>query len=507
VKTSSGFSDDTAAYENATSLEWVERQYLSQQFSGFHFPFAERKDIEVSWRTAYSATDRIEPDRRYYEYNSPDNLNYFFSSASLERRWSDLNETSLDLGADIKIPFQLADRIMSEAKVGFNLFNRERDSEIQRYNFNVNSNSIIGSEIPDLTNPNPNNILNEDNIGPNDQQFMLQNQSNAQDYYSATWDMTALYASVDFDFDSLYKLTTGLRFEDSFQSVETTPPGLPFGSSETKDLDSSDVFPTISLTWLPTESWQFRSAYSKTVSRPDFTELSNARFTDPILDFNVTGNPDLENSYIDNFDLRAEYYFSEEDSISLALFLKNIEKPIEQILQRGSGSAGDIRSFENSAEAEVSGLEIDFRKHVYDSGKFSTFVGGNFALIDSEVTLSAQATQEEGQSTRELQGQSPYLVNFQVGVDHYMTAQEFTLLFNQFGERISEVGRADLPNVFEQPFAQLDFAYKYTPSDQFEIKGKAGNILDADVELTQGGLVKQKYNKGIDIEVGLSYKF
>ena len=319
--------------------------------------------------------------------------------------------------------------------------------------------------------------------------------------------MMALYTSVDFDFDNLYKLTTGLRLEDSTQSVETTPAGTPFGSSQTKELDSSDVFPTISFTWLPTESWQFRSGYSKTVSRPDFTELSNARFTDPILDFNVTGNPDLENSYIDNFDLRAEYYFSGEDSITLALFYKDIEKPIEQILTRGSGSISDIRSLENSDEAQVSGLEIDFRKHVYDSGKFSTFVGGNFALIDSEVTLSAQAAQEEGQNTRELQGQSAYLVNFQVGVDHYMTKQEFTLIFNQFGERISEVGKGEMPNVLEQPFAQLDFVYKYIPADQFEVKAKVGNILDADVEFTQGGLVQQKYNKGIDIEAGLSYQF
>src|SRR5690606_9934719 len=107
------------------------------------------------------------------------------------------------------------------------------------------------------------------------------------------------------------------------------------------------------LTWLPIESWQFRAGYSKTVSRPDFTELSNARFLDPVLDFNVTGNPDLENSYIDNLDLRAEYYFDDQDSITVALFYKDIEKPIEQILKRGSGSLNDIRTFENSAEAEV----------------------------------------------------------------------------------------------------------------------------------------------------------
>ena len=49
------------------------------------------------------------------------------------------------------------------------------------------------------------------------------------------------------------------------------------------------------------------------------------------------------------------------DSLSVALFYKDMDKPIERVVQAASGTAGNSRTFQNSDSAELYGLEVDGR--------------------------------------------------------------------------------------------------------------------------------------------------
>ena len=74
---------------NEVTLQWVERQFFSQQFSGLVFLDAENT---FDWRAGLSHTSRYEPDRRNYQYR-----NDTLASTGLERRFSDLSELSFQL--------------------------------------------------------------------------------------------------------------------------------------------------------------------------------------------------------------------------------------------------------------------------------------------------------------------------------------------------------------------------------------------------------------------------
>ena len=70
---------------------------------------------------------------------------------------------------------------------------------------------------------------------------------------------------------------------------------------------------------------QFRLGYSKTVSRPDFRELSSATYTDDQFDVEVQGYPELTTSDIYNYDARWEWYPRSKTNISFGYFRKDIK--------------------------------------------------------------------------------------------------------------------------------------------------------------------------------------
>ena len=92
-----------------------------------------------------------------------------------------------------------------------------------------------------------------------------------------------------------------------------------------KTLDEDYALPAFTLTYLPdgSENLQIRLGVSKTIARPTFRELSPTLFIDPDTDRVVAGSLYLENSEIDNIDLRAEYYFDLNQFLTIwVLFTK-----------------------------------------------------------------------------------------------------------------------------------------------------------------------------------------
>ena len=85
--------------------------------------------------------------------------------------------------------------------------------------------------------------------------------------------------------------------------------------------------------------------------------------------------------------------------------------------------------------------------------------------------------------------------------------QEATLLLNQSGETIIDVGLSGLPNVIEEPRLALDLNYKAFLTDSLVLRAKVGNLLDETVELTQGGRVFQEYKQGVTLQAGIDWSF
>ena len=305
----------------------------------------------------------------------------------------------------------------------------------------------------------------------------------------------------DHTWNSVLQFVLGARYEMFEQTTETFSLQ---GEQEAVQavIDEDSVLPSLGINWYFAESQQLRLAVSQTVARPDFKEAANATFYDNEFNFRVRGNPFLEISEVINADLRWEWYPSDESNLSVAAFYKDMDKPIERVVQPASGTAGNSRTFQNSDSAELYGVELEGRTEFVLSDDYSQtfFVSLNAAFIESEVT-------SEGQEDRALQGQPEYTANFIVGYDNIERGHQLTLLLNQNGKAIADVGVSGQPDVFLEPRLDLNLVYRYDVTDALVLKAKLQNILDEAYEYTQGGQIFQTYERGIGFQVSFDWTF
>lgn len=476
-------------------LQWVERQYLAQQFSASHYFTGLSDEDQLNWRIGFAQTSRYEPDRRTYSYGRTlGSDNPLRLLGSVERRFSDLSEDAFDLGLDYSADIMLSDTATMKLKSGLSFIDKDRDVELARYsNLNINDPSI------DLS-LSPEDIFSSDNIQSGSVKF--RGSTTGTDNYSASDTMTAAYISTELDLYS-FSVMAGLRYEDFEQELK-----YPDNDSATSSLSDSVVLPALSLNWRVTDDMQLRLGLSQTVSRPGITERSESAQYDPETDDLIQGNPNLEISDITNVDFRAEYYFSDEESLTFALFYKDVTDPIERSVIEGDGSAANGYTFDNVTSADIQGVELDFRINLLEDSDFTGFVASNLSYIDSEVDLSGtDAERLEGDSSRQLQGQSEFLGNLQVGFDHFSTGQSLTLLANYFDDRIYATSRGDLAAEIEDGRTTYDIVYRYDMNESFVIKAKAQNITDSKVSFSRNDKETESYYEGSKYSASVEYFF
>jgi hypothetical protein len=170
-----------------------------------------------------------------------------------------------------------------------------------------------------------------------------------------------------------------------------------------------------------------------------------------------------------------------------------------------------VRSFANAEMATLRGLEVSTSANLRFLGeRFDDFqLRFNGALIDSEVDIGAAGALQTT-NNRELQGQSPWVINFQLGYENPFRDIQATLAYNVYDERITDVGTQGLPDAYEQPAGTLDLVYRHGIElfgQQIRLKAKALNILDPDFEVERGGGIERRYQRGVTWSLGFDWMF
>jgi outer membrane receptor protein involved in Fe transport len=479
-------------------LEWVERQFIGQQFEGEWTAF---DDDELSWRAGLSQTRRDAPDRRSYEYQASIVDGQAGTPAAIvptiERSYAELTEDGVDLGVDYLMPFEFSDSVFVDVQVGALFNRRERESELVRLGFRGGNNADRTVDLESLLTPE--NFANGT--------FTLAATSTDTDAYEADQESLAYYISTTTTIADVLTVIAGVRQDEFTQTIE-----FPNASVDPVEIESNEALPSLGLIYQLGSSWQLRAGYGKTVSRPNITENAPTRFFDErgrqFIGCTAAEAPACTPSLIDNYDLRAEYYFNDDrDSISLALFWKDISDPIERAVPFISGQAQDSLTFRNQESATIGGIELDASVTALDMANHALTIAANIAFIESEINLDAQGRQLELDPNRELQGQSPFLANLQFAYDHFPSAQKLTLLANYFDDRIDIVaGRPDTP-IYEVGRATVNFNYEKEFANASKISFKAKNLLDEQIQYEQNGRIIESYSEGTEFSVGYTYKF
>lgn len=488
--------DNLSTLDLDTQLQYTLRQISFNQLTGHH-----RIDglggLEFDWQANVGFANRDEPDTREIAYEDDGVMRSFnLNGGSAQRSFITMDETTYGGGADLSRQFD-----GFKPKVGVLFTHSDRDYTYRKFRYDDARGAIIDPAL--LRNPLE-NILTDDNIGP---LFVISEQTNNEDNYTADAEVLSGYAMLDVSAFEPFRAVVGVRYETAWTRLVTGTETTTRPAFENKvDRIDESWLPSVNLTYALARDLNLRGAYSMTVARPQFRELAPILYRDFRENRNVSGNPDLEQTTIQNYDLRLEYFPGATEVLAASVFAKRMKDPIEQTVV---GAEKGSLTFTNSEEAEIIGFELEARIGLsYLTAALDDFgLTANYTWVDSEVSLTEEQRRLSSNATRPLQGQSPYVIN--VGLlyerpDWGTTAQ---VLYNVFGRRLTEVGSLGLPDRYEEPVHRLDVVASQGLGAGFSLKLAATNLLDEEVVETVGDIEVSRYRPGVGASASLGWSY
>jgi len=439
------------------------------------------------------------------------------SSGYPQRVWRDLFEFNLANQVNFLKKYTLKDK-PAKLKFGGGMTYKFRDFELDYY--------IFTSTNPVVPNGQANNLLLTENIWTAETQagthLVFGNLYQSANSYEGEQRIYSGYFSNEFELIENLKSVVGIRTE-LFQSYYTgqNQSGSQVFYNE-KIIDNFDIYPSANLILSLNENSNLRSSFSKTTARPSFKEASRAQIYDAISDRLFIGNLDLKPSYIDNLDMRYEIFGDKGDIIAFSGFYKTFKDPIELTF---FASAPNQLTARNLGSAKVYGAEFEIRKPLniisddVRKWRFSlnaSLIKSSLEMFEDEYNnrLNAARDGESISRTRDLQGQSPFLINSNIEFLNEETGFQYGLFYNVQGRTLEVVGTGIVPDVYTVPFHSLNFNLKkFLDNDgKSSISIKAKNILNSKKES-----VYESFNisdeiwtsrmQGTEISIGYSLKF
>jgi hypothetical protein len=493
-----GAGGDDIARRNllqTTRLVYTQRAVRSNQLSGEH----RWRWLGVEWGGSNSAVERVEPDRsdfaqRVFVNGNDTTLGSWIGSVrSASRTFSRLTEDNTDLSGSLRFVFSSLP-FSPTIKVGGATRNTTRNTKVNAYDF-----QNFGLAIGSLTLP-AEQIFSPANV----QAAKLRLQDNPYGGgYDAHEELWATFWQLQLQPRRSLDVIVGMRQEVDTIRVVTRGIGSLVTDRPT-GFRTVDYLPTLSSTLRLPYDVQLRLGISKTLARPNYREMADLIYFEPIGGDIYAGNPKIRRSQITNYDLRAEWYGKANEALSVGVFYKNFTDPIEQALASIAGAAA-IR-WVNNKEGIAKGVEFEARTGLERLAPQLRTLGvfTNVSILQSSITLGDQLfTSPATNATRPMVGQAPYVVNLGLSwAPSYLSA---TLLYNRVGDRISFAGLGGLPDAKDKARNVLDMSMQIPLRQHVTVRFDGRNLLDAKFVQDQGGFARRSYTVGRQFRTGFSW--
>lgn len=470
-------------------LTYTQRSVTSAMLKGNH----KFNDIKLDWRGAGNWSRVYDPDFRItaISVSSGDTSMNVGDGAGINRFYRDLNEFNGSFKADVTIPY--ANK--SKLKFGGLANYRDRDFEIENYLFRQRGVGQVSSD--------PNWFFEDQNIWTPEGRrgtYVIGNYEPTNTYYSTQW-IFAGYAMTELYASDRFRTVFGLRAEQSsmYYTGQNNDGRVVYDNQET--LNEFNLLPSVNLILSATENMNVRGSYNRTLARPSFKEKSIAQIFDPISRRTFIGNIDLQQTNIDNVDLRWEYFMKPGELFSVSGFYKSFENHIELVSFPTDPDAIKPR---NAGSSWVYGAEVELRKSLdFITQAMKDFtIGANVSVVRSYVDMNTvyvdnnqqttekelrQANARDGEivaDTRAMAGQSPYIVNAYLNYSIPNIDLNFNVAYNVQGRTLAIVGSGVVSDVYNVPFHGLSFnAYKgFGAQNRSKVTLKMNNLLSSNRE-------------------------
>ena len=330
-----------------------------------------------------------------------------------------------------------------------------------------------------------------------------------------------------------FTVEAGLRFQKDDIDVVYDVNNVP-GRTGSASKDYRRLYPSVNLKYAINDKHSIRFANSYTTTLPEFKEIAPFEYVSPVGQV-TRGNPNIEASLNRNFDLKWEFFPSNDQLVSLTGFYKLIEDPINKVQDRGS--SGVFSYFNAGEEAEVYGLEIEGRVNLITGDdkpnlKLNMNASRMWHKQDLKEIVDADGNfvrtfRYKGLAETGLQGASDWIgnasLNFNTNTENPFEA---TLAANYASNKIYALGSADVQTssdinyndaIVENGFVTLDLILSKMLTEHFKIGLTGRNLINPEIKRTQ--LVKPSttnieteetvlsYTRGMQLGLNLNYTF
>ncbi|RIA43764.1 TonB-dependent receptor [Hephaestia caeni] len=225
----------------------------------------------------------------------------------------------------------------------------------------------------------------------------------------------AVYGMVKFDVDPGVRIdgNVGLRMVNTRGSLVGNVPIYVADADGNLEQDGfrplnrktsyTDWLPSLNLRLHLMEDLQLRLSASKTITRPNFNNLSPSVTVVPASGLANSGNPDLEPLRSDNLDASLEYYFGDSSSVYVAGFYRKVKGFLSSSATPGvviDGNTYTLTQPINGGDGTIKGVEIGYTQ-------FFDFLPG----LLSGLGLQANYTHVDSKSPSPLAGETLPLPN------------------------------------------------------------------------------------------------
>lgn len=537
-------------YEHYKAVEQYSAPLISRvmqtQLDGEHHIFDDR--LIFTWNGSYNKSKRTSPDDRYAtgyvvgkDDDNPQKIDWLLSTMygggklrESHTMYGNLDENKKNIAADLAYPFIVANN-KQQIKMGY--MGNFRHAEYEQIYLKPQGGNL---NIPFYGTP-INEFFAPEHFNDGTLEYIVGRSLSEADYYKGDQTIHAGYLMGEFTFLRKLHFTGGVRMEKGNTEVNTKywEPSAKNGAGAYVDtlqaVKKTDWLPAGTLVYNITDNINVRAAYSKTIARPDFRELT------PVVYFNVDdritvkNEKRIEQSYSNNYDVRLEWYPQAGEVVSVSAFYKKFKKPVELVTYALSQTEMMQFSF-NLDDASVKGIELNVRKSLgfIAPAPFlqNLYVSANATFIKGDVTynldeLMGSSEVQKDTRKRPLQGLSPYTVN--AGLTYQGKILGAALNYGRNGRKLVMAGEQAQFDQFEASRNVLDLQISARfLKERLEIKFNASDLLNEDIivyrnckyvenkgyiDLTSdmnyntGDWVMSRINKGVNLSLSVGYKF
>ncbi len=473
----------------------------------------------LKWGVSYNKVKNVIPDRMVntlIPLNGQNNLNIRQISDNNDsenhRFFQNLNddELALNISADYKFGEIVEEQAKGIFTIGYSTRLKKVSFEAIQFNFDINTTIIQ----PVVDVKNIDGYFNQTNFTNDLFKIKTFNGGLKPQTYDGKQDIQAGFLSISYKFNPKFTVVIGTRAEYIIQNIDWGT-NLGKGNNGFKPLK---WLPSTNLKYELTEKQNLKFAASKTYTLPQFKERAPFQFENVGEIF--FGNPKLYISTNYNADIKWEYFPKSNEVISLTVFTKTIQNPINEITV--ASATNDISFVNTGNKATIFGAEFEIRKNIFETkgeDKQSLNFGFNASYMNSNQDFNTQKVIDEtdlnvffSKQKGRLTGASDLLCNADISYSKKISKGkniQATMLYNFFSDRIYALGTGGRGDLVDKAVGTLDLIIKSKLSKNISCGLNMKNITNPSIERIQEdqNVLVERYKKGVNLRLSFGYEF